>query len=222
MVAFFKKIHISRRVEIIIVTVLVIIALLVFYALHNLNPLMLSMAEARTSQLAVEAINQAVFEIMSNGVGYSDLITVKTDQQGQVKMLQANTLLMNELASQASLAAQRNLGALENQRIELPLGSALGVDLFSGSGPRFKVSVIPVGSVTTRFVTAFESAGINQTRHEISLEASIVMRIVVPTGANSIVVNAYVPVAESIIVGDVPDTFIQVPSAEEDVLNLVP
>ena len=101
------------------------------------------------------------------------------------------------------------------------MSAALGISLFSGSGPKIRVRVIPVGAVSTRFVTSFESAGINQTRHEISLEASVVMRIVIPTGAGSVSVSTYVPVAESIIVGSVPDTYVNVPGAE-DALNLVP
>ena len=88
------------------------------------------------------------------------------------------------------------------------------------SGPQIRVSVVPVGSVTTRFVTSFESAGINQTRHEISLEASVLMRIVVPAGSNSVSVSTYVPIAESIIVGEVPESYVHVP--EDELLNLIP
>ncbi|MDD7414158.1 MAG: sporulation protein YunB, partial [bacterium] len=80
---------------------------------------------------------------------------------------------------------------------------------------------VPVGSVTTAFATSFESAGINQTRHEISLQASVLMRIIVPTGADSVTVDTLVPIAESIIVGQVPSTYVNVPS-DEDALNLVP
>ena len=181
---------------------------------------MISMAEARARQLAVEAINKAVREVMSSGIAYGDLVYVAQDERGRVSMIQANTLLMNDLASQAALAAQRNLQALEDEGVELPLGSALGMGLFSGTGPRIRVSIVPVGSVTTRFVTNFESAGINQTRHEISLMASTLVRIVIPAGANAVQVDASVPVAESIIVGEVPGTYLH--DGGEQALDLVP
>ena len=70
-------------------------------------------------------------------------------------------------------------------------------------------------------MTSFESAGINQTRHEISLEASVMMRIVIPAGADSVSVSTYVPIAESIIVGSVPDSYVSVPDGET-ALNLIP
>jgi hypothetical protein len=70
-------------------------------------------------------------------------------------------------------------------------------------------------------VTAFETAGINQTRHEISLEASTQMRIVIPTGAETVSITTIVPVAEAIIVGEVPDSYINVPDVDS-MLNLIP
>lgn len=201
--------------------VIFLMAATVAYALANLNPIVISMAEARARQLAVAAINEAVSEVMKSSVSYSDLIQVSTDDSGRVSMIKANSLLMNNLASQTALTVQRNLTELEDEGVSLPLGSAFGIKIFSGSGPRIRVGVVPVGSVTTRFVTAFESAGINQTRHEISLEASTLMRIVIPTGASTVSVTSYVPVADAIIVGEVPSSYVNVPDIDS-MLNLIP
>ena len=211
----------KRRAPLILLSALLVLSALFVWGVHNMGPILVSMAEARARQLAVEAMNQAIAEVLGSSVTYADLMRVSIDQQGRVSMIEANAMRMNDLASEAALAAQRNLDTLADQGVRLPLGAALGISLFSGSGPSIRVRVIPVGAVSTRFVTSFESAGINQTRHEISLEASVVMRIVIPTGADSVSVNTYVPVAESIIVGTVPDTYVNVPSAE-DALNLVP
>lgn len=211
----------KRRAPAAILIALAVVAALLVWGVHNMGPILVSMAEARARQLAVEAMNQAIAEVLGNSVTYADLMRVTIDQQGRVSMIEANAMRMNDLASEAALAAQRNLDKLADQGVQLPLGAALGISLFSGSGPKIRVRVIPVGAVSTRFVTSFESAGINQTRHEISLEASVVMRIVIPTGADSVSVSTYVPVAESIIVGTVPDTYVNVPSPE-DALNLVP
>ncbi len=194
---------------------------LVMIAFRNLTPLLVAMSEARAKQLAVEAINQAVDEVMDENLSYDALVTAIPDENGQIAMLVANTMKMNDLASAAALAAQRNLGELEDQGVELPLGSALGISLFSGMGPDIRVSVVPVGSVTTRFVTKFESAGINQTRHEISLEATTTMRIVIPTGTDTIQVTSTIPIAESIIVGTVPESYVNVPDVDS-MLNMAP
>lgn len=190
------------------------------YGFSNMSPVLVSMAEARARQLAVEVMNEAIAEVMGASTTYSDLMNISFDQSGRIAMLEANAIAMNDIASRAALAAQKKLDKVAGQGVSIPLGSALGIGLFSGSGPLIRVSVIPVGSVTTRFVTSFESAGINQTRHEISLEASVLMRIVIPAGADSVSVSTYVPIAESIIVGEVPESYVYVP--EDDLLNLVP
>ena len=201
---------------------LVILAgVVVMIAFRNLTPLLVAMSEARAKQLAVEAINQAVDEVMDENLSYDALVTAIPDENGQIAMLVANTMKMNDLASAAALAAQRNLGELEDQGVEVPLGSALGISLFSGMGPDIRGSVVPVGSVTTRFVTKFESAGINQTRHEISLEATTTMRIVIPTGTDTIQVTSTIPIAESIIVGTVPESYVNVPDVDS-MLNMAP
>ncbi len=188
---------------------------------RNLSPILISMAEARARQLAVEAMNRAIAEVMDSSVTYTDLMRVSLDASGRVSMLEANATLMNEIASAAALTAQSKLDTLADEGVGLPLFAALGIDLFSGAGPIIRVSITPVGAVSTRFVTSFESAGINQTRHEISLEASVVMRIVIPAGADSVSVSTYVPIAESIIVGSVPHSDVSVPDGDT-ALNLVP
>ncbi len=211
----------GKRALVAIAAVIALAAALATYVVANLNPIVIAMAEAKARQLAVAAINQAVAEVMQSSVSYSDLIQVSTDANGRVTMIKANTLLMNDLASKTALTVQKNLAAMENEGVLLPLGSAFGVKILSSSGPRIRVGVVPVGSITTRFVTAFETAGINQTRHEISLEASTQMRIVIPTGASTVAITTIVPVADAIIVGEVPASYVNVPDVDS-MLNLIP
>lgn len=209
-----------RRLSFFLIPLAVLAGLFILFT-RNLSPILISMAEARARQLAVEAMNRAIAEVMDSSVTYTDLMCVSHDSSGRVSMLEANATLMNEIASAAALTAQSKLDTLADEGVGLPLFAALGIDLFSGAGPIIRVSITPVGAVSTRFVTSFESAGINQTRHEISLEASVVMRIVIPAGADSVSVSTYVPIAESIIVGSVPESYVSVPDGET-ALNLIP
>lgn len=188
---------------------------------QNLSQTMLDMAFARAYSMAVETINRAVKQAMGQGVAYEELIDAQMDAQGRVSMLRANTMRMNELASQTALLAERELGSAENQVVEIPLGAALGVSFLSGFGPRLEVQILPVGAVHTSFDTEFETAGINQTRHKIFLNLRATVSLIVPTGSQLVEVTSTVPIAESIIVGEVPDSFVDV-NNEEDMLNLIP
>ena len=188
---------------------------------QNLSQTMLDMAFARAYSMAVETINRAVKQAMGQGVTYEELIDAQMDAQGRVSMLRANTMRMNELASQTTLLAERELGSAENQVVEIPLGAALGVSFLSGFGPRLEVQILPVGAVHTSFDTEFETAGINQTRHKIFLNLRATVSLIVPTGSQLVEVTSTVPIAESIIVGEVPESFVDV-NNEEDMLNLIP
>ena len=128
---------------------------------------------------------------------------------------------MNRLAQKAGEAALLRLSGMTSERVMVPLGAALGMTLFAGSGPGIPVSIVPIGSINTDFATEFEACGINQTRHKVYLQVSASIRIVIPTGAKTTQVSANMLVAESIIVGGVPDGFVGYNLGEEE-LNMVP
>ena len=194
--------------------------LLLLAAERNFRPLVLSLAEARSAALASEVLLGAMAESMGEGVAYDDLMHVRMDNNGQVALLSANTVRMNQLADRAGGAALRRLGSMSSERVSVPLGAALGLSLFAGSGPDIPVSIVPVGSVRTEFATEFEACGINQTRHKVYLSLTASIRIVIPTGAKTANVTANMLVTESIIVGGVPEGFVGY-NLSQDELDLV-
>ena len=196
-------------------------AALWWYLDGNLTRVVLSLADARARALAVQTLNEAAEEAVSAGVSYDRLMAVTSGSDGAVRLIQANTAEMNRLASHAALLAQTRLTGLEEQTVSVPLGSALGLTVFAGAGPRIPVRILPVGSVSARFDTEFQTAGINQTRHKVLLTLTATVRLVIPTGSAAIQASTQVAVAESIIVGQVPDSFVDV-NNDSDMLNLIP
>ena len=194
---------------------------LFFWMDANLRPVILTMAEAQARVMAVQAMNDAVFDVMRSGGLYDDLMTVVLDDNGRVSV-DARRYGADERAGDDLRAArQQHLGEIAEAGISIPMGAALGSQLFAGSGPRITVKIVPVGAVSTEFMSEFSSAGINQTRHRIFLKLDTTVQMVIPTGTQTARVSAQVPVAESIIVGAVPDSFVDVAN-EEDMLNLLP
>ena len=191
----------------------------VFLALEkNLEAVILDMAHARAEAMAVEYINEAVRDVMGDQMTYTDMMTVYTDNEGRLTMLQANAVRMNELATVTALQAQARLESADAQSVSIPLGAALGIPFLSAAGPRIQVRIVPVSAVSAAFSTEFESAGINQTRHKIYLSLRTTVRLVIPSGARQVSLGSQVLIAESIIVGDVPESYVQVPDMS-DALN---
>lgn len=210
----------SRR-WVLLLAVMAGIGLLVWQGESNLTRVVLSLAEARARALAVTALNRAADEVISGGVTYGELMTVTRDDKGQVRLIQANSQAINQLAAAVSLNAQARLEKLESQSVRVPLGSALGIALLAGAGPGIEVHILPVGTVASAINTEFQTAGINQTRHRVILILTADVRLVLPTGAATVSARTEVAVAESIIVGDVPSSFVDVAN-DSDMLNLIP
>lgn len=212
-----KKTGLLRR----LLLALLALTALVIMMEQNLSQTLLDMAFARAYSMAVETLNRAVHKVTDDGVSYSDLMETQMDQQGRVSMLRANTMRMNALAAQTALVAEQELNSFENQFVEIPLGAALGVRFLSGFGPRLQVQILPVGAVNTGYDTEFETAGINQTRHKIFLTLRATVSLIIPTGSQMVEVESTMLIAESIIVGDVPQSFVDV-SDQHDMLDFIP
>lgn len=188
---------------------------------QNLSQTMLDMAFAEAYSMAVETLNRAVKLVTENEVEYGELMDTHVDAQGHVTMLRADTMRMNELAAQTALKAEEELNSIENQFVNIPLGAALGIKSLSGFGPRMSMQILPVGAVHASFDTEFESAGINQTRHRVFLTLRATVSLIIPTGSQLVEVESTMPIAESIIVGGVPESFVDV-NDQKDILDLIP
>lgn len=198
-----------------------LLSVLLFLADRNVRPMVFALAQARSAAMASQVLTLALSDALGDGVGYDDLMNVRMDNDGKVALLSANTIRMNQLAQRAAQAALRRLEVMSSERVSVPLGAALGLTVLAGSGPGIPVSIVPVGSISTDFATEFEACGVNQTRHKVYLKVDASIRIVIPTGAKTTSVSANMLVAESIIVGAVPEGFVGYNLGENE-LNLVP
>jgi sporulation protein YunB len=170
------------------------------------------MAEVRVIQMATESINNAVrAKVAEQDMRYQDIIEIHKDSRGKIVLMQANAMQINKIATETTLAVQAALVRLQEHAFYIPLGQITGIDILSNLGPGIKVGVIPMGTVRVDVEDRFDQAGINQTRHSIYLNYVTDVRIVVPLRSGQASVSTRVPVMESIIVGEVPSTFVSLP-----------
>ncbi len=211
-----------RHHKIWIAVVLILLAATAYIIIDNsIRPTILSLSEARLRAIAVKAMNEAVRETIGSDISYSDLISIQKDDQGNITLVSANAVLMNNLAASTAIAAQDKILGIGEQGIDIPLGTVIGGQMLTGRGPVVEVRVEPVGSVTTDFKTEFKAAGINQTRHKIYIVLNATARILVGNTAQTVEISSQVLISETIIVGDVPQSYVDVANTD-DMLNLLP
>lgn len=203
-----RRISIFPKIMIILIIVGLLTISLFRIVDRNLKPTIIQIAQAKAHILATETMNKALYEKVLKNADYEDLMTIHKDSQQRITMMQANTIKVGKLVSEANLVIKESLKNLSEENFSIPFGQVLGSPLLAHYGPDINVKLIPVGTVNVGFVDRFEEAGINQVRHILYLNIEMSVKIVVPLVTENVVVKSQIPIAETIIIGEVPNTYL--------------
>lgn len=171
----------------------------------RLRPILLELALTQTSNQLTAVIDQVV---AAQTVTYGELVTLERAENGDIVALTSNMAQANLLRAQLLDAALTALTGLEIMEMEIPLGTICNWDLFSGLGPRIKVRILYTGTASAEFENQFTSAGINQTCHQIFFRVNADIAVLLPGRQYKTQVSSKVCIAETVIVGKVPETYL--------------
>ena len=214
-----RYIRLSGRQRLVIWSMLIVLVLtaIVCVAVIHMEPILISMATARASntvnRIVVEAVNDA---IQGGEIDYSILVSFEKDAEGHVTALKSNMAAFNRLQSRIADDILLRLSEVSTTTLSIPIGTLTGSSLLAGRGPAIKVKMQSVGSTTASFRNTFSAAGINQTRHQILLDVQVNVRILLPGFRTSTKVNNEISVAETVIVGSVPQTYTYFSTAPDE------
>ena len=176
---------------------------------RRLGPVLGAKASSQATNLMTQAIDTAVDNcLQENGMSYGDFVTITTDGLGKVTALTSNTAANSRFKRQVAEAVTRQLTTLDSDALSVPLGTLTGQPLLSGKGPSVRVRVDSVGEVTADYTNSFTAAGVNQTLHRVSLDITATIYLFLPGKILPVSVSSSVCVAETVIVGETPDTYL--------------
>lgn len=177
--------------------------------LHTrVNPLTEELALAKISDVASNVINEAVSRQIEEGnVQYDDLVSLKWDSDGKITALTTNMQEMNRLKTQLLTILDDDIYDISDDEISIPMGNLTGVQLLSGRGGTIPVKIVAVSSSDANFRGEFEDAGINQTIHRIMMDVALDLIILLPSGTVRDRVTTEVCVAETVLLGQVPQSY---------------
>ena len=207
---FYYRRRLDRRVLIRVLALLLAVSLLALTltATARMRPLLESLATTRVSNTVNRIISEAVNEAIQNGdISYERLISLEKDSEGKITAVHSNMAAFNRLQAQILDIILAKIDQVSARELSIPIGTLTGSALLAGRGPRIRVRMESVGSSTARFNNQFESAGINQPKHQIILEVEGSGAILLPGFTTATKVSTAVTVAETVIVGAVPDTY---------------
>ncbi len=169
-----------------------------------------SLAETQVTNTTSDLINDAIDQQIQDGnIQYDRMVYFEKDLDGKITALKTNMSEVNRLKTAILNIINDEILALSTSDIGIPLGSLLLPEFLSGRGPDIPVQILSIRNSDAAFSSDFVEAGINQTLQQINMHVSVDVSVLVLGQTNSFTVTSQVIVAETIIVGDVPDTFFQ-------------
>ena len=178
-------------------------------------------AELKSKEMIEQIVNSAVYDLTHNEDGSElEIIYTNADQAGDLQMVTLNTPLLNKIGTEIAKRVNNDIYYNEKEQIRLSLGSLIGSKLLSQTGPYFNFDIVPVAVINVGYNTEFESAGIHQSKYKVYLNVKTETRLLVPFMSEKFRTENTVLIAEAVIVGDVPQTYTNIP--KEEVSELVP
>lgn len=207
----------TRRAAARLILTLALLALIGMLAVAGMQmkQLLTKLAVTRVTNTVNRIVTQAVNETIDSGeIRYDDLISFEKDNDGKITAVKSNMPEFNRLQSKILNVILERISEVSTRDLSIPLGSLTGTSLLAGRGPLVSVRMQSVGSSTAHLENRFVSAGINQTKHQIFLDVDVSVAILLPGFSTATQVSNAFTVAETVIVGTVPETYTYFSSAE--------
>lgn len=201
--------------------IFIFITIILLYYFFVVSPVIKTYTSARTRAVTEEAINRAVSNVINQSLKYDSLIDINYTSNGEIASFTANQFEINSISREIVEQAQLEMSYLGNDGLDINIGTFTGIPFLIGRGPNINLKLTPIGAVSSNFESLFESVGINMTKHTLYLYINVHVNIVLPIKSYDIYTSNQVLLAESIIVGKVPEVYLN-GSLIGKSLNLVP
>ena len=190
-----------------LIILLAIIMLLVFVD-SKLRPLLKIAAESRATSMSTKIINDTIaHELTQYDMSYDQLVEIDRNEDGTVSAIRTNVVKLNKFKADVSSAVLEALGHYTQEEIKIPIGTAIGGDLFTGRGPALNMKLVIANGMESDITNSFEESGINQTKHQIMMHIGVDVSAVLAWFSVPCVVETNFILAETVIVGTVPDAY---------------
>lgn len=205
----YRKPYGKAKKYVFIAVCLLLISLTLFLLIDaRLRPMIRSTATVQAQSYAAVAAGTDIPSILTNtDTGYNSLVSIKRNADGNIVSIETDAMQINLLKSKINSAVAKNLSGLSAKELGIPIGSLTGLALLNGRGPKISTVISITGSAQTSFFDTFDDAGINQTRHQLFLKTTATMLIVFPGETVTAAYTYTTLVAETIIVGKVPEMY---------------
>ena len=199
-----------RRVLLIIVLLILTLCGLFFGFRTRFSEAICDLAKTQVINSTSDLINDAIDEQIEIGnIQYDRIVFFEKDLIGRITALKTNMSEVNRLKTDILNLINDEILAMDTSSLGVPIGSFILPELFAGKGPVIPVQIMAIRNSDASFSNEFTEAGINQTLQKMTMTVCVDVTVLVLGETDSFTVSSQVVVAETVIVGQVPDTFLQ-------------
>ena len=201
-----RKTHGIPAISLIVILVF-LVSVFFIYADICLRPVVVTMAQHRIQSLVTRAVNNAIIMVMDDtDINYDDLVRTEKNETGEIVSINYNSLNINKLRSSLVHAAIEQTQKVPATNVYIPVGNMTNIDIFQNKGPKLKFTITPSSYVEAEVESVFKNTGINQINHQIFINIKVTANALIPNYSTSVVSVNKVCVAETVIIGKVPDS----------------
>ena len=198
-----------RRVLHYLIVLLLLLIMGFFLFRYRFREPIRALAETQVKNITSDLINDAVDKQIENGnIQYDRIVYFEKDLNGRITALKTNMSEVNRLKTDVLNLINDEILAIDTDEIGIPIGNLLFPEIMAGKGPAIPVQILAIRNSDASFFSDFTEAGINQTLHRLNMNVSVDVAVLVLGQTNHFTVSSQVVVAETVIVGQVPDTFL--------------
>ena len=202
--------RVIRRV-VLLLFVLLLAAIIVFILFrYQYRSVITALAQTQVKNATSDLINDAIDRQISNGtIQYDRMVYFEKDLEGKITALKTNMSEVNRLKTDLLNLINDEILAMDSDHLGIPLGSLVIPELFAGKGPLIPVQILTIRNSEAGFFSDFTQAGINQTLQKLNMQVSVDVAVLVLGKVDDFTISSQVVIAETVIVGQVPDMFLQ-------------
>ena len=173
-------------------------------------PVLRSLAETQVKNTASDLINDAIAEQIATGnIQYDRIVYFEKDLNGRITALKTNIGEINRLKTDVLNIINDEILSTDESSLGVALGSLFLPEFLSGKGPKLPVRILVIRNSEADFYSDFSEAGINQTLHKLNMEVFLDVTVLVLGTTTEFTISSHMVVAETVIVGDVPETYLK-------------
>lgn len=175
---------------------------------RNFQPTVEALAISKANTYTINIIDKSIEEISENQICYSEICSINKNENGEIISVTTDSNKINRLKLNLSTSIAKNINRNTTYSLGIPIGNLTKTYILSGRGPEIPIKLLTASSPEIHLESYFESAGVNQTKHKMSIIVSIDVQIILPYKTLSEKISYETLLVETIIIGKVPDVYV--------------